>query len=359
LIFDAAGSLYGTTQSGGGTGCGGGGCGVVWKLTRYVNGKWTATILHVFTGADGANPAGGVIFDAAGNLYGTTQAGGAYGAGVVFKLQVNVNGTWTERVLYSFTGGADGANPAAGVIFDPVGNLYGTTLFGGSYGGGVLFKVDMAGNEEVLHTFTEDAFWPYAGLVRDQAGNFYGTTSYGGGSGPCDNNLGCGTVFKLEPTGNETVLHGFSDEPDGRYLLAGLIQDAEGNLYGTSEGGGMGSCYADIGCGTVFKIDTSGTETVLYRFTGGSDGAQPTTALVRDAAGNLYGTTSRGGVNCPAYGCGTVFKLDPTGQETVLHKFQGIGQSPNSPLIIDAAGNLYGTTSGGTKNYGIVFKITP
>lgn len=356
LTFDAAGTLYGTTQSGGGTGCGGSGCGVVWKLMPNANGTWTVKILHVFRGRDGANPSAGVIFDAAGNLFGTTQAGGAHGAGTVFKLTPNSNGTWTETVIYSFTGGADGNQPYAGLIFDTLGNLYGTTLFGGT-GCGVVFKVDMNGKQEVVYTLTENACWPRGGLLQDQAGNFYGTTSYGGGAGPCWS--GCGTVFKLDPTGNLTVLHAFSDEPDGRYLFAGLIQDANGNLYGTSEGGGMGTCYAGIGCGTIFQVDINGTETILYRFTGGSDGAQPTAGLVRDNAGNLYGTTSEGGVNCAPFGCGTVFKLDVAGNQTVLHQFRGVGESPNGPVIIDPAGNLYGTTSAGSNNYGVVFKITP
>lgn len=364
LLFDAAGNLYGTAQSGGGTGCGGSGCGVVWELKHETNGTWTAIMLHAFTGADGSNPASGVIADASGNLYGTTQGGGVYGAGTVFKLTPNSNGRWTESVLYSFTGATDGDQPVGGLVLDGSGNFYGTALFGGN-GCGVVFKLDAAGNQQVIHTFTsdspDDGCWPYAGLVQDQSGNLYGTTSWGGGpAGPCSS--GCGTVFKVDPAGNETVLHGFTGPPDGRYLRGNLIVDASGSLYGTSQGGGTGSCYAGIGCGTLFSVDINGNENLLYQFTGGSDGAQPVAALVRDTAGNFYGTTSSGGAKCTEFyifGCGTVFKLDSTGKETVLQTFFGVGEDPTSTLILDAAGNLYGTTSAGTQNYGVIFKITP
>jgi uncharacterized repeat protein (TIGR03803 family) len=248
---------------------------------------------------------------------------------------------------------------------DTAGNLYGTTQNGGSGGGcsfgcGTVFKLAPAGNETVLHSFTGspgDGGRPVAGLIMDTAGNLYGTTAEGG-SGTCTviNGVpvsGCGTVFKLDPAGNETVLHSFTGGSDGIQALAALIMDQAGNLYGTTELGGS------FGFGTVFKLDPSGNETVLHTFTGGNDGATPFFAgLIMDTAGNLYGTTFNGG----ASGYGTVFELDTAGNETVLHSFTGSpgdGASPPAALIMDKAGNLYGTTLiGGASGFGTVFKLT-
>jgi uncharacterized repeat protein (TIGR03803 family) len=318
--------------------------------------------LHIFTGGvDGGQPEAGLIQDAAGNLYGTTVVGGAANFGIVFKLDT----TGKEAVLYSFEGGADGAHPRAGLVQDSEGNLYGTTFEGGagpchqqspnSRGAtpttcGTVFKVDSFGKESILHSFTgePDGANPSAGLAMDAIGGLYGTTSYGG-------TLGFGTVFKLDTSGKESVLHSFTSW-DGAIPLAGLIQDAEGNLYGTTFRGGTSNL------GTVFKLDTTDTETVLYSFTGGTDGAHPSAGLVRDATGNLYGTTVAGAELCFIIGytpptpstfeyCGIVFKLDPVGKETLLHKFTGPpdGAIPHAGLIVDAAGNLYGTTyEGGT-----------
>jgi uncharacterized repeat protein (TIGR03803 family) len=262
----------------------------------------------------------------------------------------------TFKLLHVFTG-LDGSEPSAGLVRDPSGNFYGTTSHGGvisrvcpdSLGCGVVFKLDASGAESVLYGFTgqTDGSNPYSGLVRDSSGNFYGTTFLGGDLACPTNRLGCGTVFKLDETGIETVLYSFLGYPmDGAYPN-GIIEDAAGNLYGTTQDGG----------GTVFKVAPSGKETVLYRFTGGADGSTPVSNLIRDAAGNLYGTTLYGG----ASNYGTVFKVDTaTGAETVLHNFAGgsDGKHPYGGLILDAAGNLYGTTSGGgTSGFGIVFKI--
>jgi uncharacterized repeat protein (TIGR03803 family) len=375
------------------------------------------TVLHRFTGSptDGSNPYwGGLIRDPEGNFYGTTVFGagrpgvcGSYpdGCGVVFKLDM----TGAYRVLYSFTGGTDGAFPYGGLIRDLAGNLYGTTAFGGSAmgnsGNGVVFKLDTAGTETVLYSFTggADGAHSYYGLARDLAGNLYGTTAFGGG-GTCPPYDGCGVVFKLGSAGTETVLYRFLGAVDGGIPWAGVLLDAAGNLYGSTNLGGAS------GYGAVFKVDTSGAETVLHSFAGGADGADPETgliqdsdgnlygtagkaifrlnaagaykvlysfaggadgeapyaALIRDAAGNLYGTTEGGGSgNCHA-GCGAVFKLDAAGAETVLYRFAGgaAGSHPCAGLIRDSAGNLYGTTYNGGKEHnglstGLVFKLKP
>src|ERR1035438_3200534 len=307
-------------------------------------------VLHNFAEGfpTGANPYSGVIRDSAGNLYGTTYAGGAANAGVVYK----VNTAGHQTVLYSFTGGADGGQTRAGVIRDSAGNLYGTTYGGGASGYGVVYKVDAAGHETVLYTFTggPDGMWLYAGVIRDSAGNLYGTT-YGGGA------ANAGVVFKLDTAGNETVLYNFTGGTDGAGPQAGVIRDSAGNLYGTAGGGIVSACQR--GCGVVYKLDTAGRETVLYTFTGGADGANPSAGVIGDSAGNLYGTTSGGGTA----GYGVVYKLDKAGHETVLYSFTGgaDGDSPFTGVIRDSEGNLYGTASsaGGTPCCaGVVFKVS-
>ena len=305
-------------------------------------------MLFNFNGADGKYPAGGVIMDAQGNLYGTTDQGGGVHEGTVFKLDPSGN----ETVLYEFKGGSDGGAPWAHLLMDAAGNLYGTTIVAGAYKAGTVFKLDPSGNETVLHSFNgSDGCEPFAGLIMDAQGNLYGTTIFCGA-------YGWGTVFKLDPSGNVKVLHSFNGS-DGAVPYASLLMDAAGNLYGTTYAGGSSSntCAYGIGCGTVFKLDSSGNETVLYRFTGGSDGAEPFAGLHMDAAGNLYGATVYGG----AYGYGTVFKLDPSGKETVLHSFRGSdGRYPGAGVIVDAGGDLYGTTyQGGAYGSGTVFKLDP
>jgi uncharacterized repeat protein (TIGR03803 family) len=363
LVMDTAGNLYSTTFNGGASGYG-----TVFKLDT----SGSETVLYSFKGgSDGAFPSASLVMDSAGNFYGTTGHGGSggaciFGCGTVFRFDTSGNGT----VLYSFKGGSDGDVPVARLIMDAAGNLYGTTQNGGlgngcSFGCGTVFKLDPSGNKTVLHAFTGspgDGGRPVAGLIMDTAGNLYGTTAEGG-SGTCTsiNGIpvsGCGTVFKLDPAGNEIVLHSFTGGSDGIQALATLIMDQAGNLYGTTELGGSFSF------GIVFKLDPSGNETVLHTFTGGNDGAAPFFAgLIMDQAGNLYGTTQNGGgsSNC-SVGCGTVFKLDSSGNETVLHSFTGSpgdGARPAAALIIDKAGNLYSTTTGGgASGFGTVFKLT-
>jgi uncharacterized repeat protein (TIGR03803 family) len=304
--------------------------------------------------SDGAWPEAGVTKDAAGNLYGTTFFGGTGsgcdiyfgGCGTVFKLDT----TGTETVLHSFVGAPDGSNPTARVTLDVSGDLYGTTVFGGEYGHGTIFKVNaVTGAETILHSFRggEDGANPAAGLVQDGAGNFYGTTQYGGRG--C-NGLGCGTVFELGKTGQETILYRFGDVPDGASPLGGVALDSSGNIYGTTWLGGVYSF------GTVFSLDSSGNETVLHSFAGGNDGANPMSAPVLDQVGNLYGTTSAGG---PYFG--TLFRVDTSGDESILYSFTGglDGAYPYSHLLVDASGDLFGTASqGGCCGPGTVFQFS-
>jgi len=256
----------------------------------------------------------------------------------------------------SFPGGAKGGFPYAGVIMDPAGNLYGTTFLRGrgAYGTGIAYKVDPAGKETVVHTFlVSEGQNPVGAMVRDASGNLYGTTEYGG-MNECFSTAGegCGTAFKIDGTGKETILHEFGSSIDGANPTGDLVMDAAANIYGTTQNGGL------FGSGAVFKIDPNGIESILYSFQGPPDGYAPSAGLVIDSAGNLYGTTTFGGANSFF---GTVFKIDTTGQETILYSFQNSkdGANPYSKLALDAAGNLYGTTSGGTSTLGTVFKITP
>lgn len=344
LIRDAAGNLYGTTANGGYlNGCGGFGCGTVFKLDNARHLK----VLYTFSGEqDGAEPVSGLITGPAGDLFSTTESGG-YSVGVVFKLAK----AGQESVLYAFSGGSDGYWPDGGVVQDAAGNLYGTTFFGGIRNNGVVFKVDPTGKETVLHSFAgnPDGANPLAGLIRDTAGNLYGVTEFGGNPG-CSGGSGCGTAFKIDARGIYSTLYSFIGQPDGGLPEGRLIMDSAGNLYGTTYSGGA------VGFGTVFKLDPTGKETILYSFATGANGTNPRAALVRDAHGNLYGTTVLGGV-----GFGTVFKLDPAGNETVLYSFTGgaDGARPYCNLILDNLGNLYGTTSiGGTYGWGVVFKLS-
>jgi uncharacterized repeat protein (TIGR03803 family) len=282
----------------------------------------------------------------------------------------------THSTVYTFTGGSDGAYPYAGLIGDNQGNFYGTAPYDNVTGGpcpsfacGVIFELDSQGEETVLYSFTgtSDGGGPFGGLIRDNAGNLFGTTA-GGGNLPCDSSglaTGCGVVFWLDPNGWETVLHRFTGKADGASPLAGLISDGAHNFYGTTTLGGDLACGDGFGCGVVFKIGANGKETVMHSFTGATDGVDPEAPLVRDAAGNLYGTTRLGGsesVACGGNGCGVVFKIDPTGNESVLFSFTGgaDGGAPVAGLILDASGNLYGTTTlGGSRNGGVVFEINP
>jgi uncharacterized repeat protein (TIGR03803 family) len=373
VIFDAAGNLYGTTSTGGAYGSG-----TVFELTPTAGGTWSEKVLYSFKndGTDGINPKAGVIFDAAGNLYGTTSHGSPSHQGTVFELTPAVGGTWTEKVLHSFINdGMDGGIPEAGpLIFDAAGNLYGTTFTGGAYGSGTVFELTPAAGgtwtEKVLYSFNPfngaDGAAPYDGLIFDAAGNLYGTTEVGG-TGGCGG-YSCGTVFELTPaaggTWTEKVLYRFQGGADGAYPYdAGVIFDAAGNLYGTTYAGGTS------GAGTVFELTRAAggtwTEKVLYRFQGGADGAVPVGGLIFDATGNLYGTACQGGAGgCGGYGCGSVFELTPaaggTWTENVLHSFSDTpdGAGPEGGLVLDSAGNLYGTTDGGgPSGFGTVFEF--
>lgn len=263
----------------------------------------------------------------------------------------------TLSTIYSFAGEPDGSTPYGPLIRDAEGNLYGTTGHGGADNAGTVFKIDNQGVETILHSFNgaSNGGGPFAGLARDHEGNLYGTTGYGGA-----HNLG--TVFKVSPTGEARVLYSFSGPPDGASPFAGVILDAQGNIYGTTSNGGTGSCPAvgQEGCGSVYVLTKSGNERVIYSFQGGeSDGAFPNSLLVRGADGNFYGTTSTGGcLYSPT--CGTVFRITKDGVEKVLHRFGGDndGAGPNG-VIFGPGGILYGTTySGGGNDGGMVFGLT-
>lgn len=314
---------------------------VLTMITAQFAASQSYTILTTFdhsNGSKGQWPYAGVIVGSGGKLYGTTLYGGSHGQGVVFKLK----GT-TENVLHSF-GGTDGGEPMAGVI-DSAGTLYGTTSLGGTFGAGTVFEVTSGGKESVLYSFqgTGDGNEPQSDLVLDSGGNVYGTASLGGASG-------YGTAFKVASTGALTVLHSFGGGADGQYPYAGVVLDSSGNIYGTT-GGDSAKTW-----GTVFKISPSGTETVLYSFQGGTDGAVPMAPVVLDSSGNLYGTTFYGGA-----GYGVVYKVGPNGGETVLYTFAGgaDGEYPMGRLVLDSANNVYGTTNqGGEYDYGTVFEVS-
>jgi uncharacterized repeat protein (TIGR03803 family) len=326
--LDAAGNLYGTTYYGGNNGCGNGGCGVVFELSPS-NGSWTETVLYTFTGgSDGSKPLTGLIFDQDGNLYGTTAYGGTGscnvfwpGCGTIFELSPSKGG-WTETVLHSFRGGMDGNTPSGKLIFDTRGNLYGTT----------------------------------AGTAPDDPGTVF-------------------QVAKTDSGWKERVLYRFTGKDDGNSPQAGLILGKTGSLFGTTLYGGKGTCstFGYTGCGTVFELrrsQGSWTERVLHSFRGGSsDGAYPAAGLIFDKNGNLYGTTAQGGLtgSCGNGGCGTVFKLTPFSgrwRASLLHQFadysNGDAAYPLGDLIFDNLGNLYSTTQyGGVYNEGSVFEIAP
>jgi len=369
VIFDKAGNLYGATYEGGAYGNG-----TVYEVSPAVGGGWTEKVLHSFgSGNDGQYPDAGLIFDAAGNLYGATRYGGVHGYGTVFEIAPKTGGGWIEKVLHSFAdNGKDGTNPEASLVLDAAGNLYGTTLAGGTYFFGTVFELSPAGGswkEKVLHSFDHnghDGITSAANLVMDAAGNLYGTTELGGAHHECA--LGCGTVFELSPTSGggwrESVLHSFNENgTDGYTPYAGLIIDSGGNLYSTTAAGGA------YNGGAVFELSPTGsggwTESILYSFgTSSTDGSSPRTPLTLDSAGNLYGSTGFGG----AYNEGTLFELTLAEgggwTESILHNFDDNGTDGagvTGSLILDATGNLYGATSGGgnADSGGTVFEMTP
>jgi uncharacterized repeat protein (TIGR03803 family) len=312
--------------------------------------------IHSFAGTDGSDSLTSLVQGPDGSLYGTTAWNGAYDSGTVFKI--SPNGKLTT--LYSFCPSlpcTDGSLPAAGLALGADGNFYGTTLYGGGNncegtGCGTIFKITPNGNLTTLHRFDEatDGAWPTAGLVQGANGGFYGTT--GGNSHGAHGN---GTVFTITPSGQLTTLHTFSfREGSGPN---GLVLGADGSFYGTAYGGGAdGACSMGVGCGTVFKITPSGNLTTLYNFGHGGHGNEPIAGLVQGTDGNFYGTTYSGGTS----GYGTVFTITPGGKLTTLHRFDGADGAYPSGLIKGTDGNFYGTTCmGGANNQGNVFAITP
>lgn len=312
----------------------------------------TYTVLHTFVGPEGIFPTFPLARDSAGNLYGATAYGGIYEncdneVGGGAVYKIDPAGHATT--LHAFNNGTDECFPNGGLVLDGDGNLYGVTT-------GSVYKIDSSGELTTIFRFSSSnqagGVTPGGTLFRDSDGNFYGTTG-GGGNHGCQFRLGCGTVFELDASGRETALYAFQGSASGFYPQGGVIRDASGNLYGTTPSGG--SLHCKNGCGVVFKIDPAGNETVLYSFTGGTDGQLPQVAgLALDTAGNLYGVTVNGGSgNCHSadgsVGCGTVFKITPGGTKSILYSFQGgtDGISPSGTLALDASGNLYGTTSGG------------
>jgi uncharacterized repeat protein (TIGR03803 family) len=352
------GNLYSTTPSGG---PGADVYGTVFEVTP----GGAVTTLQGFDGTDGSRPYAGLLQAANGDFYGTTLSGGAKGYGTIFKI--TPAGALTT--LYSFCaegggGCTDGVEPTAGLVQAPNGDFYGTTSFGGSKGGGTVFKITPAGTLTTLYTFCTvvgctDGAQPNAGLVQANNGDFYGTTA-GGGSAEA----GQGTVFKISPSGVLTTLHSFAGYPtDGGAPVAALVQASNGVLYGTTELGGT-NCGSTYGCGTVFKITPNGETTTLYSFcpqTGCADGSTPESALVQASDGAFYGTTPFGGTA----GSGTIFKITTSGELTTLYTFlcsgcvSGAGDEPFAGLVQATNGVFYGTTaSGGIYSHGSIFSLS-
>lgn len=368
LVMDAAGSLYGTTVQGGQFNSG-----TVFRLAPTPAG-WVQTVLHSFTSTtDGGQPYGGVTLDAQGNVYGTTVVGGSYagcpedGCGVVFRLQEQ-GGAWTHDVIHAFNGGeADGYGPGGPVSFDAQGNLYGMTPTGGAFGVGVIFRLEPTPSgpwtETVIHHFTggeDGAAASKARLLLDADGSLLGVATAGGA-------FGAGTVFRLtpEPGGGWTftTLHAFQGYPEGVFPYGGLVRDAAGNLYGTTYYGGQ------KGIGTVYQLFQEGGawfSSVLHHFVGGRDGAYPISALAFGADGALYGTTSAGGKAAGLAGDdGTIFRLAQDGggawEASVVHAFDGAdGELPYNGLVSDGAGGFFGAAvHGGADGDGTLFRFHP
>ncbi|HUO17910.1 MAG TPA: choice-of-anchor tandem repeat GloVer-containing protein [Verrucomicrobiae bacterium] len=373
LTGDAAGNLYGVTFYGGVYGNG-----TVYKLSPSASG-WHISVLYSFNpnGIDGFGPTSAIVFDKAGNIYGTTEFGGTgdctngFGCGTVYELSPTGKGTWKETILHDFAG-TDGWQIHPGLAMDGAGNLYGMATNGGTYKNGTIFEMSPSAGGwtfNVLYQFTggNDGGVPFDGLTLDGTGNLYGTASAGGGkSASC--RYGCGVVFELSPgtggTWNETVLHNFTTNPsDGRTPACTLTFDAAGNLYGTTSSGGGSTNF-----GIVFELSPAANgswrEKILHNFNDhAGDGNGPTNSLAFDDAGNLYGATIAGGNS----GHGTAFKLSPTAsdpwRETLLNDFseQGLGgYFPNSGLIWGPNGALYGVAaSGGRSGQGTAYQLNP
>ena len=361
LVADSAGNLYGTTYYGG-SACSNKGCGTVFELSPTSSGGWTKTVLYEFTdGADGGYPTGDLVFDGSGNLYGEAHSGGGpFYSGAIFQLSPNSTGGWTESVVYSFSGDQDGALPYGGLTFDAAGNLYGTTVYGGlansqcAISCGTVFELSPSHSggwtESTVYSFTgaNDGYWPLSNLTLDANGQLYGTTSRGG-------RYDDGVVYRLAPSAagwRFDLLYTFKGQ-GGYGPQSGVVLDRQGNLYGTA-------MFSTNGYGLVYKLAPANSfqwkESVLYRFTNGNDGSWPTASLIIDASGNLYGTTV--GFTVP----GTAYKIT---RSQSGHKFQllhSLGQC-GAPLLRDKAGNLFGTTEVGGQKYGIgygsIFELSP
>ena len=354
VIFDGQGNLYGTTWGGGGLACGGAGCGTIYKVTPY----GAETLLYSFQGGagDGMYPTN-LIRDSHGNFYGTTFNGGTANfpggsCGTVFKLARD----GSETILHFFAGGSDGGNPAAGLLLDKAGNLYGTTEFGGdALDNGTLFRVAPDGKETVLYTFCSmpkcaDGGGPQSTLIADQAGNLYGTTEYDGSGGG-------GTVFKFTRNGKLKTLYAFCSWTcqNGWFPQAGVTMDPAGNLYGTTNLGGVGGCGLGDTCGTVFEVNSGGKEHVLHAFDPANDGGNPASSVILDSAGNLYGTVGQSRAPACHGESGVVYRLAPDGSETIdcIASYITAG-------VIQRGGMLYGAaTGGGNIKYpaGFVFAV--
>jgi uncharacterized repeat protein (TIGR03803 family) len=391
-LLSYQGGFYGSTGVGGADGAG-----TIFKIAR--NGTAEMPLYSFKGGSDGSDPTGPLVADKSGNFYGVAYEGGGgdcsgtavSGCGTVFEFTPDNKGRGTLTLLHTFQGGSDGANPNYGVIIDEKGNLYGTTglggggscqFTGGPPGCGTVFEVASDGTETVLYAFqggTRDGALPFGDLLEDSRGNLYGTTFEGGVTTCVSFGVrGCGTVFELSPRKGgkwkEKVLYSFCSQAncsDGAWpVFEPLIMDSSGNLYGTTISGGANPSCGAQGCGTVFKLAPNGAESVLYNFCSNgypacTDGYGPSGSLIFDSDGNLYSTTQQGGGGeaCEG-GCGTVFKLTPDGEQSVLHSFKGgsDGAEPLFGLIADKLGNLYSTTyEGGSANCsggcGTIFKV--
>jgi uncharacterized repeat protein (TIGR03803 family) len=360
LETDSVGNIYGTTVLGGDFGGG-----TVFQLSPTPNG-WVHTVLYSFTGgADGGEPYKGVTLDRDDNLYGTAVTGGSGscegGCGVIYKL-TNIKGTWTQKVVHAFTGGDDGSGPGSRVTVDRAGRIYGMTPTGGANGLGTIYKIGPlssgASTFKVIHAFTggADGSSGSAGRMILRDGHLYGAATTGGSNGS-------GVVFELTPRAlggwDFRTIYTFQGQPDGSFPYGALLFDDSGNIYGTTYYGGAN------GIGAVYKLSPQPvgewTEEVIYSFQQGTDGNSPISNLVFDKAGNLYGTTSEGGL-----GRGVIFKLTPVGggnwTETVVHAFEGPpdGGFAYNGMVVDAFGNFYGATvHGGENDDGSVYNFTP
>jgi uncharacterized repeat protein (TIGR03803 family) len=361
LVFDATGNLYGTTLCGGDPGCSSDYyTGTVFRLSPRGT-KWSLTTLHSFGSADGYAPYGGLVLDQQGNLYGTTSGGGSSGGGVAFELDSSAG--WAETILHSFGGPGDGAGPRTPLIFDSAGSLYGTTENGRIFE--LTPMIDGSWAETILYS---SDYNPLSGIAFDSQGDLLGTSPYGGDPNCRVNGYSCGFVFELTPSASgswsETNLHNFTGGEDGAAPSGGVTLDPAGNLFGTASAGGDKRCGNRTGCGVAYELTplASGgwSETIVYRFHYAPGIYAPSSSLLRDTAGNFYGTSSTGGSG----NVGGVFELSPsgdgpyTGQLLKSFQFGREGLDPNSTLLLDSQGTFYGAAYRGGHGFGGIFQLT-